>query len=162
MTRRSTQAGFTLIEVLTALAILGLGMFILLDAHYSALRLHDTMNDAVISRQLLEQTVNLAETEVLLGNLSDSGDFGMRHPGYAWSFEGVMTGGGGAGLFSGNTAGASASSQSGDPGDEVRLYEVSVTITTPEDEDRSLEFLVYNVNPENDDDNMFNPSTSSR
>ena len=162
MSRARASRGFTLIEVLTALAILGLGMFILLDAHYGALRMHDTMNDAVISRQLLEQIVNYAEVEVLIGNLSDSGDFGARHPGYTWSYQGSQTGGG-AGLFSGNTAGVSAAStQESGTGREVRLYEVTASITNPDGEERSIDFLVYNLNPENDDDSMFNTGGGSQ
>lgn len=114
--------GFTLIEVLAALAILGVAMFVLLDAHFSALKLHETMDEEVIFRQLSERTASLAELEVRAGNLSGAGDFGTRHPGLAWSYEALPSG----------------------SDDTILLYEVNVTITAPE-EDRQLKFFVYDT-----------------
>lgn len=121
-------AGFTLIEVMTALSILGLGVFILLDAHLGALNLHETMVEEVTMRQLIETAVTRAEADVITGIFSGSGDFGMQFPEYTWSYEAVP---GGA-----------------DP--DVLLYEVSVSIIGPE-EQRDLSFFTYNVGREDED-----------
>ena len=48
------RAGFTLLEVLAALAILGGAVFVLMNAHFSALAMHDAMVEEVMQRQMLE------------------------------------------------------------------------------------------------------------
>lgn len=119
---RSEQSGFSLIEVLTAVAILALAVFILMDAHYGAMSLHIDMDEAATDAQLMESLLSIAEMGVLNGNMSDSGDFGDRYAEYSWSYEA-------------NESGAY---------DEVLLYTVTVTLSRP-DMTRSLEFLVYNT-----------------
>ena len=114
--------GFTLVEVLAALSILGLALFVLLDAHYTSLKLHDQMTEEVVLRQLTETVVAKAEVGVLTEELSDAGDFGMRYPDYSWSYDAAQAG-----------------------NDElILLYLVTATITGPS-EDRTLEFYVYNT-----------------
>ena len=116
------RQGFTLLEVLTALAIVGTALFVLLNAHHSALKMHLLTYEEVDFRQLVETAAARAEVEVLAGNYGDSGDFGARFPGFAWSFDAQQTG-----------------------DDElVLLYGVSVSITGP-DEERSLSFYVYDT-----------------
>lgn len=116
------SGGFTLLEVLMALAILGLALVVLLEAHHTALRLNQEMGEEVLMRQLSESTVARAEVAVLSGTFSDSGDFGNRYPGYSWSFD---------------------SFQASD--DEfVLLYSVDVLVNGPS-EDRSLTFYVYDL-----------------
>lgn len=110
---------------MAALAILAVAVFILLDAHYSALQLHQTMEEEVSMRQLLESAVSRADLEVRAGNLEDSGDFGKRYPGYTWTFLAEPAG-----------------------SDEViLLYKVSATVHTP-DEERKLDFFVYDTGVE--------------
>lgn len=85
--RRKTQrAGFTLIEVMLALAILGSAMFVLLDGHFAALRLFQEIHDQSVRRNLIEQALAMAEVELMAGNLNGSGDFGKRYPEYKYSF----------------------------------------------------------------------------
>lgn len=115
------RRGFTMIEILAALAILGLALMILLDAHYSALRLHADVSNEVAVRTLLERTVAQAEVGVLTGETSGSGDFGNRHPGYSWAYDAVM--------------------QGDDP--EMELYQVTAAVYGPADES-SITFWVYN------------------
>lgn len=118
--------GFTLVEVLAAVAILGTAMFVLLDAHYTSMRLQETMQLTASYRQMLEMTVNRAEVEVLRGELSGGGDFGGRFPGFSWSYD------------------AALAAKEG-----INLYQVNVRVTGPESEEMRT-FLVYNINSSDD------------
>ncbi len=82
----SKADGFTLIEVMVALAILGLSALVLLDAHFNALRLHADTRDQVLTQQFLEEAMGQAELQVMAGSLSGSGNFGNRYPDYSYSF----------------------------------------------------------------------------
>ncbi len=122
--RRAVPApqGFTLLEVLMALAILGLALIVLLEGHHMALRLNQELTEEVVMRQLSESVVARAEVGVFSGTFSDSGDFGNRYPGYSWSFEAF---------------------QASD--DElVLLYSVDVSVRGPSEE-RTLTFYVYDL-----------------
>ena len=122
-TRQSGRtSGFSLIEVLAALAILGTAAFVLLDAHHTSLGLFMMTEEEVDMRLFIEEAVAQAELGVYDGAFSGSGDFGPRYPDYAWAYDAVLTG----------------------EEDVVELYEVTVTVTGPDDE-RSLFFLVYNT-----------------
>lgn len=122
---RYEQGGFTLVEVLAAVAILGGALFILLNGHYSALKLYESMTEEVTNRELLERVVDNAEFEVLSGTLSDSGEFEGRYAGYTWAFEGETTGG------SADTP--------------IPFYQVSATLKPPEGDEQTMTFYVFNT-----------------
>ena len=116
------RAGFTLIEILAAMAILGTALFVLMNAHYGALSLHSSVDEEVTFRQLLETIVARADTDIMSGTLANSGEFGARYPGFSWSFEAVPAG-----------------------ADEmVLLYDVTVAVRGPE-ETRELHYAVYDI-----------------
>ncbi|MDP2323094.1 MAG: type II secretion system protein [Gammaproteobacteria bacterium] len=119
------QRGFTLVEVLAAVAILGGAMFILLNTHYSALRLHQEMAETVERRQLLERVVGDAEFKVLSGTLTESGDFEGVYTGYSWSFEGTPTG---------------SSEETPMP-----FYQVNATLRTPAGDEETVTFYVFHI-----------------
>ena len=124
---KSKQAGFTLFEILAALAILGVALFILLDGHFTALNLHTIMAEEVTYRQLLESAVAKAEVAIYQGTLSDSGDFGERYPDYTWSFDATLMNEGAEGQLV-----------------QSLLYTVTATVSGTEEEgDRSVNFFVY-------------------
>ncbi|HNR29265.1 MAG TPA: prepilin-type N-terminal cleavage/methylation domain-containing protein [Candidatus Hydrogenedentes bacterium] len=125
MTRHNAQ-GFTLIEIMAALAILGMSLFVLLQSHYSALRLYDTACSETMIRELLQRTMNYAELQVLAGTLGEEGDFGMRYPEYVWSFESSLVG----------------------QDELIQLYEVNVTVRAPDGVERLISFLTYNPSAE--------------
>lgn len=79
--------GFTLIEVMVALAVLGSALFVLLEAHYAALRNQNELRDEVLLRSLVSQAMGIAEVEVAGGNYKDSEEFGKRYPDYKYSFD---------------------------------------------------------------------------
>lgn len=115
-----TRAGFTLIEILVALGILGVAMFILLDTHYSALRMQNATMDEIELRSLVELAVAEAELGVLTNELAGEGDFGERYPKYSYSYETELQG-----------------------EDNVPLYRVTVTVTHEERGDTKMEFFVF-------------------
>ncbi len=117
---RARGRGFTLVEVLAALAVLGTALFVLLDAQYTALRVNQAINEEVALRQFTEGVASWAEVQVAAGQLSGEGDFGKRYPGYTWSFN--------------------AAQESED--ETVMLYNVEASIKGPAEE-RSLHFYVY-------------------
>ncbi|HOJ34848.1 MAG TPA: prepilin-type N-terminal cleavage/methylation domain-containing protein [Candidatus Hydrogenedentes bacterium] len=86
---RSRLAGFTLIEIMAALAILGLSMFLLLQTHYTSLRLFEESQRQTMIRELTTRALGVAETELNVGNVSGSNDFGKRYPGYLYRFDAV-------------------------------------------------------------------------
>lgn len=116
------QAGFTLMEVMVAVAILGTALFVLLDAHYAALNLYDSARESSIEQNLMRQAMGMAESDVQAGNLSASGDFGDRYPDYRYAYE--------------------ATRVSDEPG--VSLYDVVVQVEGPSGT-REMHLLVFTM-----------------
>ncbi len=126
----ANKQGFTLAEVLVALAILGGSMFVLINAHYGALQLHLMTQEEVDARMLLELTVSRAEMGVVSEELSGGGDFGPRYPGYSWSYE------------------ANAMGDTENPYMlDIEFFTVTATLMTPEGENVTLQFNTFR-NPE--------------
>ena len=149
-------AGFTLIEILAALAILGTALFALLDAHYAALRLHVLTDEEIVFREFVETTAARAEVSILQGVLSDAGDFGLRYSDFSWSFEAVAEA-----PFGGEEDGQTFDT-SVIPDDLVPLYHVNVTVNGP-GEERSLEFYTFNTGlPQDEEGSMFRSVRTGR
>jgi len=124
MRRARQEGGFTLIEIMAAVAILGMSLFMLLDAHYAALRLFNDTQEATLLQGFLERALGQAEVEVMMNLREGSGDFGKRYPDYSYSF----------------------TAQPVQEEDETPLFLVLVTVTGPTDT-RSMEMLVYKLTP---------------
>ena len=141
--KKMRRAGFTLIEVLAAVAILGGAVFILLNAHFSALKMHGMMVEEVEQRQMLEWLAAKAEVDVLQGMLSGSGDFEPRNPQYTWSYTATLEGQE-SGMDTqrlGLRSGSSASDVN-----DVLLYRVEATLRMESfEEEKMLTFYVYNI-----------------
>ncbi len=86
-TRSSSSSGFTLLEIVVALAILSTGLVMLLESHFATLMLAGDAQLSVTENVLLEQVVFWSETQVLLGEESGDGAFGDRHEGYRYAFQ---------------------------------------------------------------------------
>lgn len=129
------EHGFTLIEVLTAVTILGVALFILLASQWTSLNIHAVMNEEVTLGELVQTVAGKAEIGVQTGLLSDGGDFGTRYPDYTWTYDATLSG--------------DAEST------ETQLYDVQITVQGPETE-KQVNFYVYNNNPDNKgDDGLF-------
>lgn len=116
------EAGFSLIEIVIALAVLAGALVVLLEAHYGALRLYDDAREQAILRNFLEQAMGRAQVEVLAGNMGGQGKFGKRFEGYSYRFEASQTGQG-----------------------AVPLYEVLVQVEGPSNRDPvSMSMMIYN------------------
>ncbi len=83
---KHSRAGFTLLEVVIALAILGTGMVMLLESHFGTLSLFSDAQDAATLEILSKQGTALAEVEILTGETSGDGDFGEAYPGYSYEY----------------------------------------------------------------------------
>lgn len=84
------QRGFTLLEVVVALAILGTGLLVLLEVHRNSLQLLADAQDRVTMEILLTRVIGEAEQEVLAGNDSGEGDFGKRYPDYSYTYSATL------------------------------------------------------------------------
>ena len=93
------KAGFTLVEVMIALAVLGTAIFVLLETHYGSLRAQDTLRQEVQMRNLMSDAVGLAELSVAAAQLTDKQEFGRRYPGFSYSFDAQLAGEGLPGLY---------------------------------------------------------------
>lgn len=96
---RRGESGFTLIEVMIAMAVLGSALFVLLQAHHGALSAHTELRDEVLMRNLMALAVGIAEVEVAGGNLTDSQEFGDRYPDFDYSFDAQPVGEGYPALY---------------------------------------------------------------
>ncbi len=139
---QKNPSGFTLMEILTALAILGGSAFVLFNVHYNAMKLHQITINQTDENQLLYSACSRAEVGVLTGTLEASGDFGTSYEGYSWSYSAVAIG--------------------SDP--SIPLYSVNVTLYTPENESKNLTFLCYDLSTETQTNNLTGttPSTNRR
>lgn len=171
MSANRRQAGFTLLEVVAALAILGGALLVLMDMHYGSMRLFDGARQAVIMQSLTERAIGRAEMEVMAGKLEGTGDFGKRYPDYSYTFQAIpltpdgassgtggassgMAGasrglGGASGGLSGTSGGLAGGSgalgaSSGANAEGSPLLGVSVTVSGPE-EARMMQTLVFRM-----------------
>ena len=122
MRRRPRQAGFTPIEVMAALVILGGALLVLLDTHFRSLQLHQDTRDALLMDGFVEWAVGMAEAQTLAGELEDAGDFGKQYEGYRYAYHASPI----------------------EALEGVALYSVTVAVRGP-DEERTLELLVYGL-----------------
>lgn len=78
--------GFTLIEVVVALAILGTGLVMLMETQFATLTMFDDAQTQVTERMLIEWAIGEAERDAMTGSDSGDGDFGARYPDYSYTY----------------------------------------------------------------------------
>lgn len=76
-----------MIEIMIALAILGMSLFVLLDMHYNAVHVQNRLENEIRVRNLLSLAVGMSEVEIAAGTLTDAAEFGDRYPGWRFRFE---------------------------------------------------------------------------
>ena len=121
-TPRVYKGGFTLIEIMVALAILSMGLIVLLDGHYASLRLYSDAQEELTMQSFMEQAVALAELNVLAGKLQGTGGLGDRYPEYGFMFN----------------------AQPADATQGIPLYQVNVTVNGP-NITKTMDFVVYDM-----------------
>lgn len=82
---RST-AGFTLMEVVVAMALLSVSAVILLESHYASLELTADAQEIATQNRLLEAAVSYAQIQTIAGETRGDGEFGDLYPGFAYEF----------------------------------------------------------------------------
>lgn len=82
----NSRGGFTLLEVVVALAILGTGLVMLMETQFATLVMFDDAQTQVTERMLLEWAIGEAERDAMTGSDSGDGDFGKRYPDYSYSY----------------------------------------------------------------------------
>lgn len=81
------EAGFTLLEVMVAVAIIAIAMVTLLGSQSQSVSVADRGRYTVDVALLAQHRLALLETEPFEDIASDSGDFGEDYPGFAWRTE---------------------------------------------------------------------------
>ena len=116
----NSRGGFTLIEVVVALAVLGVGLTILIESHYATVDLYVRSEDMAMSELAVAQAAAQAEREILSGKENGEGELGARFEGYSFDFDAKLM----------------------DKVENPGLFEVTVNVRGPNLE-RTMRYLVY-------------------
>lgn len=125
MMRASDDGGFTLIEIMVAVAILGAALMLLLDTHFSSTCLLDDAHEEFEMQSRLQYVLNGAEMSVQAGKQDGSAEFGGGDDDSEYTYSWTAT-------------------DVGQTGDEtgVPLVEVTATVNGPNDK-RSMTMFVF-------------------
>ena len=87
MIPRRPKSGFTLLEIMAALAIVAVALVTLLGSHLISLDLAQKHEEqslaAMLGREMIQDSLTIPYDELI----SDSGDFGPEHPQIQWKIE---------------------------------------------------------------------------
>ena len=125
----SGRNGFTLIEVVVALAILGTGLVVLLEANFASLNLFADAQETATLQMLSQQAVGQAEIGIFTGEATGEGDFGAGYPEFRYQYSGELV------------------NETDMPG----LFRVAVTVSGPGDLSEEIAFLTYDSTQVQDD-----------
>ena len=84
------NGGFTLLEIVVALAILGTSLIILLETHYAGMSMLADAQDTAFAQELIQIAVAESERGVLEGNDAGEDEFGKQYPGYSYVYAAVQ------------------------------------------------------------------------
>ncbi|RME00143.1 MAG: prepilin-type N-terminal cleavage/methylation domain-containing protein [Deltaproteobacteria bacterium] len=81
------REGFTLLEVMIALLILGTGLAVLIENNAASLKIHAITRRMTVVTQLARMKMAEIEIDDELDEGFESGDFGPDFPGYRWEYD---------------------------------------------------------------------------
>lgn len=84
------RGGFTLLEIVVALAILGTSLVILLETHYAGMSMLADAQDTAFAQELIQVAVAESERGVLEGHEDGEDEFGKQYPGYSYTYAAVQ------------------------------------------------------------------------
>jgi prepilin-type N-terminal cleavage/methylation domain-containing protein len=82
--KRTFSAGFTLLEVLVAVAITGGAIVVLLQAHSASVGLHEKCREMLISQHLIRELISEMEAFGYPGDIDEEQDVSDKYPGFKW------------------------------------------------------------------------------
>ena len=82
--RAATHDGFTLLEVLVAVAIAGMAIVMLLQAHGGSMGLYEECREMVIAQHLARELITEIEVSGYPGEVDEKGDVSEKYPGFTW------------------------------------------------------------------------------
>ncbi len=82
--RSPADTGFTLLEVLVAVAIAGMAIVMLLQAHSGSMALYEKCREMVIAQHLIRELISGIEVSGYPGDIEKEGDETERFPGFTW------------------------------------------------------------------------------
>ena len=85
--RRKKNKGFTLIEVMFAMAILAIGLVAIFQSQSQSISMATDSRFMTTASLLAQSKMVEVETRSALSNQSEDGDFGIDYPQYTWHLE---------------------------------------------------------------------------
>ncbi|MCP3950768.1 MAG: prepilin-type N-terminal cleavage/methylation domain-containing protein [Desulfobacterales bacterium] len=82
----SANDGFTLLEVLVAMAILAIVLIAVFRLHAQSISMHSAARFHTTAPLLLQAKLTDLKSTPLAELVADSGNFGEQYPGYTWRF----------------------------------------------------------------------------
>jgi prepilin-type N-terminal cleavage/methylation domain-containing protein len=82
--KRASLAGFTLLEVMIAVAITGGAIVVLLHTHSASMRLHERCRSMLIAQHLIRELISEIEISGYPGDIEEEQDVSDKYPGFEW------------------------------------------------------------------------------
>jgi prepilin-type N-terminal cleavage/methylation domain-containing protein len=82
---QTPSAGFTLLEVMIAVAITGGAIVMLLQAHGASVALHERCRSMLIAQHLIRELISEIEVIGYPGDIVEDQDISAQYPGFKWS-----------------------------------------------------------------------------
>jgi len=84
MARASKRDGFTLLEVLIAVAVAGMAIVMLIQTHNGTLRLYERYREMTIAQHIARELISEIEASGYPGDTEEDGAVHDKYPGFTW------------------------------------------------------------------------------
>jgi prepilin-type N-terminal cleavage/methylation domain-containing protein len=82
--RAPAHDGFTLLEVMIAVAITGMAIVMLLQTHNGSLRLYERSREMTIAQHIARELISEIEASGYPGDIEEGVDTTDKYPGFGW------------------------------------------------------------------------------